>query len=83
MASKPHLVLLGHVDEQVTSRPQQLGLACTVSKIGGTPVRTLPLLRLAFILFIFCLFLVNTSIDAASLCLEFASCIFVLCFTAR
>lgn len=37
MASKPNLVLLGHVDEQVTSRPQQLGLACTVSKVGGTP----------------------------------------------
>ncbi|KAK8374386.1 hypothetical protein O3P69_011750 [Scylla paramamosain] len=39
MASKPHLVLLGHVEEQITSRQQQHpGVAsCTVSKIGGTP----------------------------------------------
>lgn len=36
MASKPHLVLLGHVEEQITSRPQHSG-AYTLSKVGGTP----------------------------------------------
>ncbi|XP_066961607.1 programmed cell death protein 2-like [Macrobrachium rosenbergii] len=36
MASKPQMVLLGYVDEQITSRHQQAINYC-VSKIGGTP----------------------------------------------
>lgn len=36
MASKPQLVLLGYVDEQISSRNQQMA-SFSVSKIGGTP----------------------------------------------
>ncbi|XP_071521073.1 programmed cell death protein 2-like [Panulirus ornatus] len=36
MASKPHIVLLGYPDEQITSRNQQM-VNFSVSKLGGTP----------------------------------------------
>lgn len=68
MASKPHMVLLGYVDEQVTSRPQQLGLACTVSKVGGTPVRTRVLKHLT----LFWVTSACVSIDCAFLCSKIA-----------